>query len=60
MGTNRSRTLMVWESLKLSLLIAFFYVVGFLIRNLTKDPLAEFFEEMDRTGRLKIEDDASA
>jgi len=36
--------------------IGFLYLLGLAVRKLFPDPLADFFEEMERTGRLKIED----
>ena len=45
------------SSLKLSFLICFFFILGLVVRNLVPDPLADFFDEMERSGRLTIEED---
>lgn len=45
------------EEIKLRVAIWFLYAIGLIARTFTKDPLADFFDEMERTGRLKIEDD---
>jgi hypothetical protein len=35
--------------------LAFLYVLGLLVRRLVPDPMAKFFGEMEKSGRLKIE-----
>lgn len=50
----------ILSDLKLRALIGFFFVLGLVVRKLSPDPLADFFAEMERTGRLKIEDDPKA
>lgn len=48
------------ERLKLRAILWFFYVLGAVHRRLFPDPLADFFTEMEKTGRLKIKDDPKA
>lgn len=45
------------ERLKLRVILWFFYVLGAVHRRLFPDPLADFFTEMEKSGRLKIKDD---
>lgn len=40
--------------LRLKVAIGFFYLLGLVVRKLFPDPLAGFFAEMERSGRLKI------
>jgi hypothetical protein len=44
------------ERLKLRAILWFFYVLGALVRRFTRDPLADFFTEMEKSGRLNIKE----
>jgi len=48
------------SELKLRAAIGFFYLLGLIVRKLVPDPLEQFFAEMEKSGRLKIEDDPKA
>lgn len=45
------------DRLKFSAAILFLYVFGLIHRSLFRDPLADFFAEMEKSGRLNINDD---
>jgi hypothetical protein len=45
------------SELKLRATIGVFFVLGWVIRKIYPDPLADFFSEMEKTGRLKIIDE---
>jgi hypothetical protein len=47
----------ILSDLKLRATIGIFFVLGWIVRKIYPDPLAEFFVEMERSGRLKIEGD---
>jgi len=48
------------SDLKLRATIWYFFVLGWVVRKMYPDPLADFFDEMEKSGRLKIEDDPTA
>jgi hypothetical protein len=50
----------ILSELKLKILIGFFFALGLIVRKLFPDPLADFFAEMEQSGRLKIRDDPKA
>lgn len=51
------RGLWMLSELKLRATIGIFYLLGLIVRKIAPDPLADFFDEMERSGRLKIKED---